>query len=100
MDKKERAKVARRAREKKARDQLSDSYVRKLLLGKNPSGLKKSTFPKEMVETKRLQLTVRRIALGNESANSASEIIRKLYPQLDAPRSTQEAELKAKKPDK
>ena len=54
MDKIDKAKAARRAREKKARDQLSDSYVRKILLGNNPSGLKKSAFPMEMVEVKRI----------------------------------------------
>ena len=97
MDKKEKAKAVRRAREKKARDQLSDSYVRKLLLGNNPSGLKKSAFPMEMVEVKRIHLAVRRILLNRDSADAASETVINLHCDEKAPTSTQLAEAQAKK---
>ena len=99
MGKSEQAKIARRAREKKARDQLSDSYVRKLLLGNNPSGLKKSDYPIEMVEVKRILLAIRRVLLNRDSADAASETVRKLHFDEKALTSTQSAEAQAKKRD-
>jgi hypothetical protein len=99
MDKKEKAKAARRAREKKARDQLSDSYVRKLLPGKNPSGLKKSDYSMEMVEVKRIHLAIRRILLNRDSADAASETVRRLHCDEKTPTSTQPTEAQAKKQD-
>ena len=90
MGKSEQAKIARRAREQKARDQLSDNYVRKLLLGNNSSGLKKSDYPMEMVEVKRIHLAIRRILLKGDSADVASETARKLHFDGEAPRSKAE----------
>jgi hypothetical protein len=53
--------------------------VRKLLRGNNPSGLKKSDYPMEMVEVKRILLAIRRVLLKRDSADAASETVRKLH---------------------
>jgi hypothetical protein len=95
MDKKEQKLAARRAREKKARDELSDSYVRKLLLGKEPTDLEKSDFPDDLVKAKRMIVALQRFIHGKESADPAIEAIERLDPHLKPIRPRHKAKVKA-----